>query len=424
MTVKRLKNGLRVHLVPMKGTAAATVLVLTKVGSRYEDDRVWGASHFIEHLMFKGTKRRPKTIDISKTLDRYGAEFNAYTGKDITGYYVKIAGEKLPIAIDLLHDMLFHSLYSPAEMKREKGVIIEEIKMYEENPIMHVADLVEMALFDGNPLGREIAGSPENMRTMKRSDVLAYRDEHYAPSEIVIVVAGNITKDIFSDLERTFGTVKKDGAPRTIIPYSRKTKSIRIKRQYKSLKQIQIALGFEMPGKDDKDIPAIKLLAGILGGNMSSRLFTEVRERRGLCYTIRASAEEYEDVGIFSVKAGLDASRLTQAMNIIFAELKKITKNGVTQKELRYIKDHIFGATVLGLEDSSVYAEFFARQELFFGKTESPQERLAKFAKVTRADIKRVACNVLTFDSFAVAAIGPYETDAELLKHFPLMKNV
>ena len=417
MHSRKLKNGMRVHLLPMKGTAAATVLVLTKVGSRYEDDLVWGASHFIEHLMFKGTTRRPKTVDISKTLDRYGAEFNAYTGKDLTGYYVKIAGDKLPIAVDLLHDMIFHSKYDPVEMKREKGVIIEEIKMYEENPIMHLGDMIEEALFDGHVLGREIAGTPESMRAMKRADVIKYRDEHYAPSEMVVVVAGNVPKNIMSDLEKTFGKVKKDGHPRIIDFYERKRGSIRVKRQYKPLNQIQVALGFEMPGKDDKDIPALKLLAGILGGNMSSRLFIEVRERRGLCYTVRASADEYEDVGIFSIRAGLDSARLKEALKVIFNELKKIKKFGVTQKELRYIKDHVVGATTLSLEDSSNYAEFFGRQELFFKKVETPSARLKRFEKVTAADIKRLANEILTLDSFALAAIGPYKTDAELLDY-------
>ena len=190
--VRKLKNGMRVHLVPFTGTDAATVLVLTKVGSRYEDDKVWGGSHFIEHLMFKGTKRRPNTIDISKTIERYGALYNAYTGKDLTGYYVKIDGDKSDVAIDLLHDMIFHSKFDAREMNRERGVIIEEIKMYEENPIMHIGDLIEEAMFDGSTLGREIAGTPETMRTMKRSDLIAYRDRYYVPSEMVVVVAGAI----------------------------------------------------------------------------------------------------------------------------------------------------------------------------------------------------------------------------------------
>ena len=175
----KLKNGMRVHLVPFEGTEAVTVLVLTNVGSRYEDDAVWGGSHFIEHLMFKGTERRPNTIDISRTLDRYGAEFNAYTGKDLTGYYVKIAADKAPVAVDLLHDMLFNSLYDPTEMDRERGVIIEEIKMYEDNPMMYIEEVFENILFNGTNLGRSIAGPRVNIQTISRNALYNYHKKHY-----------------------------------------------------------------------------------------------------------------------------------------------------------------------------------------------------------------------------------------------------
>lgn len=417
---KTLKNGMRVHLVPVVGTEATTVLVSIKVGSRYEPLNIWGGSHFIEHLMFKGTRRRPKAAIISAEVERYGAEYNAYTGKDRTGYYIKIASEKVPIAIDILHDMLFGSLYVPAEMNRERKVIIEEIKMYEENPMMHVEDLLEDAMFAGSTLGRNIAGTPEAMMKTKRSDLIAYRDAYYAPENMVIVVAGNVPKNTMALLEKTFGKVERNmtGKPFAPLGTLATSKIPRVNRQKKEVKQVQIALGFPSVGKDHPDAPALAILAHILGGGMSARLFVEVRERRGLCYHVRAASDHYEDIGTFVVRSGLDSARLPLAAKTIFTELTKIKKHGVTATELRNAKDHVDGATKLSMEDSSAQAEFVASQELFLGKVESLEEKLAKFRKVTQKDVQRVANNILDFSRLTIAGIGPWESDEELLKQF------
>jgi len=419
--VHKLKNGARVHLLPSSGTAAATLLVLFKVGSRNEPMKVWGGSHFIEHLMFKGTKKRPETIDLTKELDRYGAEYNAYTGKDLTGYWVKIATEQIPVAVDLLHDMLFNSKFEAAEMTREKKVIIEEIKMYEENPIMHLEDLLEEAMFDGHTLGRNIAGTAQSMTAMKRNDVIAYRDAYYVPENMVITVAGNLPKNILELLEKSFGKVKPRPTVAEHVNFTIEGEwdTPRVRLQEKPLEQIQVALGFPTIGRAHKDMEALKLLGSILGGTMSSRLFIEVREKRGLCYNVRASVDAYEDVGVLTVRAGLDASRLTLAMKVIVEELKKIAKKGVTPAELKMAKDNIKGGTTLRLEDSSNLAEFAARQELFHGTVESAEDRLKKFAAVKLADVQRIAREVLNFRRVSIAAIGPYKNEADLLKHFP-----
>jgi len=414
--VKKLKNGMRVHLVPFSGTDAATVLVLTKVGSRYEPDAIWGGSHFIEHLMFKGTTRRPNTIDISRTLDRYGANYNAYTGKDLTGYYVKIDGEKVGVAIDLLHDMMYHSLYDSVEMDKERRVIIEEIKMYEENPIMHLEDLLEDSVFEGGTLGRNIAGTAESMLSMTREDLIAYRDTHYVPSETVIVIAGKVPADAMEQLEATFGTVPEKPEPQPFIESTPKTDRsvIAVNRQFKDVKQIQLGIGFPTVGKRSKDVPAMNLLAQMLGGSMSSRLFIEVRERRGLCYSVAASADQYEDVGLFMVRAGLDAERLPEAFEAIFAELARMLNDGVEEEELQEAKDHVEGRMKLSLENSSSRAEFYGRQELFMHGVKTPAEKIAEYNAVTKEDIARVAKEILKRENVSIAAIGPYETDDAL----------
>ena len=417
---KTLANGARVVLAPFSGTEAAAILVLFKIGSRNEDVPVWGGSHFIEHLMFKGTERRPRTVDISQELDRYGAQYNAYTGKDLTGYWVKIAAPQLPVAVDLLHDMLFHSKFDAEEMDREKRVIIEEIKMYEENPIMHIEDLLEEAMFNGHVLGKNIAGTADSMRAMTREDVLKYRDTFYRSENMVIVAAGNLPENVLELVESTFGTVeKRDGVIPADVLLGDQAAVGRIRRQQKDVEQVQLSLGFPTIKRGHDDEAPLRLLASILGGTMSSRLFVEVRERRGLCYTVRAATDSYQDTGMLTVRAGLDATRLSEAMQVITDELRKAAQDGVTEAELRMVKDNVRGGLSLALEDSSDRAEFYARQLLFLGTVEEPADRLARYDAVMLEDVARVAKNYLRFDRMSLAAIGPFASDDELAALLP-----
>ncbi len=419
-TQSNLKNGAKVVLAPFSGTDAAAILVAFQVGSRNEADEVWGGSHFVEHLMFKGTTRRPNTVDISKELDRYGAQYNAYTGKDLTGYWVKIAGEQLPVAIDLLNDMIFHSVFNAEEMEREKNVIVEEIKMYEENPIMHIEDLLEEAMFDGHILGKNIAGTTASVKGMKRDDVVAYHGAHYRPENMVIVASGKLPGDILDQLEATFGTVAASGSARsTFVQIGDQANTGRIRFQHKALEQIQLSLGFPSVGRGHVDEAPLKLLSAILGGTMSSRLFVEVREKRGLCYTVRTGVDAYQDVGMFTVRAGLDATRLHKAMKVIGDELRKVSVDGVTAEELTMVKDNVRGGLSLSLEDSADRAEFYGRQALFLNTIEEPLERLKKFDAVTLDDIARVAKQYLRFDVMSLAAIGPFENEDELKSLLP-----
>src|SRR3989338_1659434 len=417
-TQSNLKNGAKVVLAPFSGTDAAAILVAFQIGSRNETDNVWGGSHFVEHLMFKGTTRRPQTLDISKELDRYGAQYNAYTGKDLTGYWVKIAGEQLPVAVDLLNDMIFHSAFNAEEMEREKNVIVEEIKMYEENPIMHIEDLLEEAMFDGHILGKNIAGTAKSMLAMKRQDVVNYHHEYYAPENMVIVMAGKVPKNAMKMIENRFGKIAKKEVKRLDEPFAAiaSAKTVRVRIQNKPVEQVQVAMGFPTPGRAHKDMEALKLLSTILGGTMSSRLFIEVREKRGLCYHVRAIVDGYDDVGVFAIRAGLDAKRLKEASKVIRAEIAKVVKNGVTAKELAMAKDNVRGAMMLQLEDSSASAEFVGRQELFLKEASTAQERMARFDAVTRADILRAAREVLDVKQLSVAGIGPFASEEAFLK--------
>lgn len=405
-----MENGLSLVVVPQKGAESMTLLVLVKVGSRYEPLKLTGASHFIEHLMFKGTARRPSTLLISKELDQYGAEYNAYTGKDLTGYYIKMSAEHTPEAIDMLHDMLFHSLYEPKEVDRERKVIIEEIKMYEDNPREHIADLLESHLFHGSPLGRNIAGTRQSVADVSRHELIGYRGAYYIPSRITVAIAGKIMPGAISQIKRTFGKIgqpkKTRDLPFTCFKAPSQAKNP-LALQNEETEQTQLALSFYGLPFGHPDRSAALLLASILGGSMSSRLFIEIRERRGLCYAIGANHESLEDTGVFSISAGLDHGRVKEALQAIYAELNKITREPVSQEELSRAKEHTRGRLALAFEDSAVRADWYGRQWLYERKLESPEDKVRQIQKVKVKDIQKVARNVLSPRRMVLAAIGP-----------------
>lgn len=415
-----LHNNIPTYLIPTSGTGAVTLLVLVKVGSRYEYEAINGASHFIEHMMFKGTKKRPNAQIISRTLDAVGADYNAYTGKDLTGYWVKVDERHAPLAIDLLHDMVTQSTFKSGDMARERQVIMEEINMYHDNPMMHVDEMLETLMFQGSTLGWEIAGDHKRMKEMTRKQVIDFRDTYYTPERMVIAMAGSVPKDGLSRLESTFGTMKTAKTPASeFVPYvpAKRKGKMQAAVQYKETEQVQLAMGFPSMGYADKDLPAAKLLAVMLGGPMSSRLFTSVRERRGLCYFIRASLSTYEDTGLFVIQSGLDKSRLGLAGKTIQQEIRKMVKQKVTGEELRRAKDYLAGKMTLNLEDSSARAEWYAKQQLFAGSALSPEEKLRQYAKVTPAQIQRVANQIFDASTLGVAGIGPFRTPAQVWKH-------
>ncbi len=416
----KLKNDMSVLLVPQKGAQSMTLLVLCRVGSRYETTDVNGVSHFVEHLMFKGTTKRPNTQTISRELDRYGAEYNAYTDKDVTGYYIKMDAKKTPLAVDMLHDMLFHSKYDPKEINRERSVIIEEINMYEDNPRMHIDDLLEAALFPNSTLGWNIAGPREVIKIVSREQLIRYRDAYYIPDRVTIVVAGKIVPGVMPLLQKTFGTVTRpkgrDAAFDPFCPPAKLHEPLAF--QDKQTEQVQLGIAFHGLALGHADLAAASLLATILGGSMSSRLFIQIRERRGLCYSVAASHQAREDVGVFGVLAGLDKTRVKEAVDAIRAELTKTTQMPVTAEELRRAKDHIRGRTTLAFEDSATQAEWYGKQWLFQKKIETPEEKMKRFERVTAAHIRNVAKHIFRPDVMASAVIGPFGSKENVKKLF------
>ncbi|MDP3985573.1 MAG: pitrilysin family protein [bacterium] len=408
-----LPNGIRVIFVPHTDTKAITLLTLFRVGSRFEEAKTLGISHFLEHMMFKGTKKRPETIQISRELDGVGAQYNAFTGKDHTGYYIKLNYEKTEMAIDLMYDMLANSLLAAEEIERERKVIQEEINMYEDNPLMLVDELFEEELFKGSSLGWRIAGNAETLSHISRKEIVAFRKEFYRPKETVFVAAGRLPDNLETLLKRTFAKVRSnDGRSRQPKPFSMKAipqKGPRVALRFRDTGQVQVALGFPAYPIGHADLPALQVLSNILGGTMSSRLFISVREKRGLAYMVRSGVNPYEDVGNIMIQAGLDKSRVDEALKVIMDELAKLTKSGVTPAELASAKENIRGRLILGLEDSENTADFFGKQELHSGKVQTPDERLQKILAVKPADVRRVAKEIFKPAALAAAVIGPFD---------------
>ncbi len=408
----KLTNGTQVIMAPLKETQAVTVLVLVPAGSRYEQPATNGVAHFIEHLMFKGTDRRPTALDISKELDGVGATYNAFTGKEYTGYYIKIASQHLELGLDVLSDMLFASSFKKEEIERERGVILEEIKMYQDNPLLYIEDLFEQTIYQGNPLGWSIAGEAPGFKKITRPQIITFKDRHYQPRNLLVVLAGQLDGAPAKKLlQKYFGTrpnhardkKSTDFTKIKITPHT--APKINFRRQ--KSEQVQIALGFPAYQHNHPRHYALDLLSIILGGNMSSRLFIKVRERNGLAYHIHAEANSYRDVGDFVIRAGVGQGNVTKALELISSELRDVLKNGVTEQELDRAKEFLKGKITLSLEDSAKIAEWYAQQRLFSEHILNPEQKIAHYNLVSSADIQQVARQIFLPRHINLALIGP-----------------
>lgn len=412
-----LKNGAQLLVSPQSDTASVTILIMFKVGSRYETPDINGSSHFIEHLMFKGTTKRPTTLDISKELDGVGADYNAFTGKDSTGYYVKVDAKQLPLAVDILQDMLFNSLFESKEIDRERGVIVEEINMYEDNPLMHAEELLEELLFGKkHPLGYQIAGPRSVIHSVTREKLLIYKEKFYDAKHMVVSVAGKVKPSDVVMMKKAFESYPTKPGKHQFIPFRSKQKKSRALVKFKKTEQVQMVIGVPAPSIFESDLPAVSVLSVILGGNMSSRLFVNVREKRGLCYMIRSSANPYEDVGSFTIQSGVAKQSVHQALEAILFEMRRMKTELVSGEELRQAKDFISGKLTLSWEDSETIANYWARQWLLERSMETPAEKLRKIELVSVKDIQRVAKKMFQTKQLNFVLIGPYTSAGSFKK--------
>ncbi|MCH7492175.1 insulinase family protein [Patescibacteria group bacterium] len=406
----KLKNGMRVILAPLHETKAITALILVKVGSRYEQRSINGASHFVEHLMFKGTKKRPTALSITKELDGIGAEFNAFTSKDHTGYYIKANFEKLELALDILSDIIYNSKFVAKETERERGVIIEEINMYEDNPMMMMEDLFEQTVFGDHPLGWNISGPKSVINKISREKLYQYYRKYYRPQNILLTVAGNFDTKVNNLIEHYFGVKPQAKSPSSFQKIIIQQKKPQIKVKYKDTEQVQLGLGFPAYSYTTSKLYPLYLLTVILGGNMSSRLFMSIREKKGLCYFIRAGVNAYQDSGTLMIQAGVDKQRVHEAIKAILKELKKIKVSGVTEAELRKAKDYLKGKLILDLESSEHVASWLSRQELLQNRVLTPTQQIQRLEKVKLADIKKVSNEIINTRSLNISLIGPFKS--------------
>ncbi|MDD3486978.1 MAG: pitrilysin family protein [Candidatus Moranbacteria bacterium] len=415
------KNGLRLVTAPMKDTNTATVIVAVAAGSKYETKNLNGLSHFLEHMMFKGTKKRPKTKDIAQALDAVGGEFNAFTSEESTAYYAKVDKAHVGLAVDVVSDIFLNSKIEAKEIEKERGVILQEINMYEDTPMAAVQEEFEHLLYGDQPAGWKVIGTKENIKRVTRKNFLDYRAKLYNAENTVVCVAGNFGEEgeekVIRDVKKIFSKMKKGGVNGKVKTVERQS-GPNIKIKHKKTDQVHLILGFRGYGMFHPDRYALALLANILGGTMSSRLFLSVRERQGLAYYVKAGTEEYSDCGYFSVRAGVDTDRrkIEKTVKTILAEVKKTLAKGVTAKELQSAKDNLRGRMALTLESSDEVASYFAGQELARREIKTPEQILAKIEKISRDDILKVAKDVFANEKLNLAFIGPIEDKVFLEK--------
>ncbi|KKR02681.1 MAG: hypothetical protein UT29_C0001G0161 [Candidatus Yanofskybacteria bacterium GW2011_GWA1_39_13] len=407
----QFESGLRLISVPMEGTKTATVLVLVGTGSKYETKEINGISHFLEHMMFKGTDKRPGKMDIARELDAIGAEYNAFTGKEYTGYYAKASIEKLDTIMDVVFDIFLNSKLAQEDIDTERGVIVEELNMYRDMPQRYVSDLFEKLLYGDQPAGWDIGGEKETVMSLKREQFVDYFNSHYVAKNTIIAVAGNVDPEVVREkAAKYFANIRKNDSI-TKLPVVEKQSEPQTLIHYKKTDQTHFFLGFRSFDMFDERKYALSILGTVLGGGMSSRLFEEVRDKRGLAYYVGADNDTATDTGYFKVRAGVNNEKVFEAIKVVMDEIRKIKDNGITAEELQRAKDNISGSMALGLEHSDAVANAYAGPILFENKVLTPEEELVKIKKVTLEDVHNVAKEVFDNTKLNLAVIGPFEDE-------------
>ncbi|KKT64084.1 MAG: Zinc protease insulinase family [Candidatus Giovannonibacteria bacterium GW2011_GWA1_44_29] len=378
-------------------------------GSKYEIKKNNGISHFLEHLFFKGTKSRPRPNQIARELDRIGAQKNAFTSKEYTGYYVKAAAKYFDVGLDVVSDILLEPLFKKEEIEKERGVILQEIAMYEDNPQRQAYDLFEDLMYGDQPAGWDTAGTPETVSNIKRDNILKYKNSHYLASNAVVAVAGNIDPEVaFLKVERAFKNMP-DGRKIAKLKVKERQTNPRVKFKKKDLDQTHLRLGVRAYPMYDERRYALQVLATILGGTWSSYLWREIREKRGLAYYVGASAEEYTDSGYLLTTAGVAHENLPKVVKKIVEIMRHLRIKGVSEKEINFAKEYIRGSMTLAFETTDEVATFLSSQELFYKKIMTPEDILRKIEAVKRSDIIKVARDIFRPEKINLAAIGPHE---------------
>lgn len=405
----KLKNGLRVILVPQPGSLATTVMVSVQAGSKYETKDQNGISHFLEHMCFKGTAKRPKPIDISAELDGLGAQSNAFTSQESTAYFAKAKNGNFNEILDVVADMYLNPIFDPNEIEKEKGVIIQELNMYADTPARRVQELFMQLVYGDQPAGWDIVGRKEVIRKITRNDFIKYRSRHYVPQATIVTISGGFKeKGLMKNIEKYFLALKPG-------PKSNKLKVKEIQSKPKELvhfkksDQTHLIMGFRAFGIHDKRRLALQVGSEVLGGGMSSRLFKKIRDELGAAYYVRAEADLYSDHGLFTMSAGVDHTKIGAVIKAGLNEFASLRDDLVSEKELKKAKEHLIGNLFLSLETSDELGAFFTFQELLGLKLTSAQEIARKVNAITSDDVRDVMRAVIKNNRLNLALIGPFK---------------
>lgn len=400
-----LDNGIKLLLEEIPSMRSVSMGILVGAGSGNEAPPESGISHFIEHMTFKGTAKR-SAYEIAHALDAVGGKMNAFTGKEMTMYYAVVLDKHIDIAIDVLSDIVLNSSFNPKEMETEKGVVLEEIKMYEDTPDELIHDLFTEKILHGHPLGAPTIGHAATISAIQRADILNYRKKLYSPSNILISLAGAIPPDVADRIKPFFASF--DGQA---VVHGQAVPSLKggIYLRPKKTEQVHLCLGAKGPSQVDEDRYPFAILDDILGGSMSSRLFQEVREKRGLVYSIYSTSSPFRDFGLSYVYAGTSKENLQQVVDLILEQIVKIKKEGITKADLEKGKEYLKGTLVLGLESTSSRMSWLAKSEFYYGRMITIDEIFEQVDKVTQDDIVRLANQYFRNEYLTLAVIGDFE---------------
>jgi predicted Zn-dependent peptidase len=411
-SLNKLSNGLRVMTIPMPSLESATLTVWVKTGSRFEEKKISGISHFLEHMVFKGSKKRPSAKAISELVDAIGGEFNAATSKEWTNFYIKARVGNLETAFDVLSDMVINPLLLSSEIEKEKGTIIQEIAMYEDTPMIHIGDVFEELIYDGNSLGWDTIGSIKTVRGIKRNDFVRYRDIHYHTDNILVTVAGGVTENqALSLAKKYFNTLESSKSVTEPEKFEVIQSKPQVRLNIKKGEQTHLILGFITEGRGYKNRFAQGVLSAIFGPGMSSRLFIEVRERRGLAYAVHPSLDRYNEVGYFGTYAGVDLKKVDEAIKVMLDQFYGLVngKYPIKKEELTKAKEYIKGHLALSLESTNAVSGFFGEQELFLPQVLTPEEMFDKIDEVAIGEVMDEAKKLFVPSKLNLAIIGPYK---------------
>jgi len=408
-----LKNGLRIAIQPMSHMESVALGVWLRAGGRYEDTANNGISHLLEHLLFKGTLTRDMAA-IKQEIEGRGGSFNGFTSEEYTCYLVKLLAKDIELGIDILSDMVLNPKLDQAEVDKEKSVIIEEINMYKDIPAQHVHEILTEMLWPGQPLGMPLAGSVESVKALTRKDVVAYKEAHYTPANMLLIGAGKAKEEDLAPLAEKYFSSIPMGAPSAYVKSCVTQKERALKVHTKQTEQTHVAIGFHTRDRFSPDRYALSLLNIILGANMSSRLFHIVRDEMALCYEISSSVRKHEDTGAFIVSAGVDTAKAPQAFEVIFRILAQMKKKAVAKEELHRAKEYFKGQFLFALEDTMSYMLWLG-EKMAAGEKEYNVKKIVERIEAVDGDvILRVARDILRDDRLNVALIGPLKEDKAL----------